>query len=292
MNPIICHIASGDAFLSGAALILVAVAVSALSEKLLARIAFRVLALAGMSLVVLSATPAPMWLYAGWFGVLVAWLARLVVGLPHRAEAVLRGLAAVLTVAIALAEFRYHVCPAIPAAGRREVFVIGDSISAGIGKEQETWPTVLRGMQELQVRNLSQNGATIRRALRQADQLPSRSCLVILEIGGNDLLNGTPPDRFERDLRALLRAVSYRGRTVAMLELPLPPFYNRYGTIQRRLAREAGAILIPKRLLAGVLSGQLNTLDGIHLSDDGHRRMAEAVRNLLSSTSDGSRREP
>ncbi len=283
MSPVVCHIVGGGAFFSGAALILAAVGVSALPEKLLIRITFRVLAVAGMMLVVLSATPLPTWLYAVWFALILAWLARLVVGLPHKAERALRGLVAVSTVLIALTEVPHQACPAIRSVGHDTVFVIGDSISAGTGDKQKTWPMILRGTQELQVRNLSQTGATIRGALKQAEKLPSRACLVVLEIGGNDLLNGQPPDRFERDMRGLLRAVRYGGRTVAMFELPVPPFYNRYARIQRKLAHEFGVTLIPKRVLAGVLSGQLNTLDSIHLSDEGHRRMAETVGNLLEA---------
>jgi len=283
MSPLVCHIVGGGAFFSGAALILAAVGVSALPQKLLIRITFRVLALAGMVLVVLSAAPLPTPVYAIWFALVLAWLGRLVVGLPHKAERALRGLVAVATVLIALAEVPRHVCPAIRSGGHDTLFVIGDSISAGTGDEQKPWPVILRESRKLRVRNLSQRGATIRAAFKQAEKLPSRACLVILEIGGNDLLNGQPPDRFEQDLRALLRAVRYGGRTVAMFELPVPPFYNRYARIQRELAREFGVTLIPKRVLAGVLAGQLNTLDGLHLSDEGHKRMAEAVGNLVEA---------
>jgi lysophospholipase L1-like esterase len=66
-----------------------------------------------------------------------------------------------------------------------------------------------------------------------------------------------------------------------MFELPLPPFCNAYGQAQRRLAREFGAYLIPKRIFAGVLTRAGSTADGIHLSPKGHGEMAAIAANVL-----------
>ena len=67
-----------------------------------------------------------------------------------------------------------------------------------------------------------------------------------------------------------------------MLELPLPPLYNRFGAIQRRLARRYGVVLIPKRYFAAALSGEAATIDGLHLSPAGHRKMAAMIWSLVS----------
>jgi acyl-CoA thioesterase-1 len=104
---------------------------------------------------------------------------------------------------------------------------------------------------------------------------------VLLEIGGNDLLANTAPREFERGLNELLRAVCQPGRTVVMFELPLPPSYNQFGIIQRRCSRAHGVLLIPKRVLLGVLRADATTLDSIHLSPAGHQRMAQAVWRVI-----------
>jgi lysophospholipase L1-like esterase len=67
-----------------------------------------------------------------------------------------------------------------------------------------------------------------------------------------------------------------------MLELPLPPLANRYGQVQRRLAREFGVTLIPKRHLAAILSAPGATVDGLHLSASGHARMARMVGGFVA----------
>lgn len=73
-----------------------------------------------------------------------------------------------------------------------------------------------------------------------------------------------------------------------MFELPLPPLGFAYGRIQRRLARRYGVRLIPKRHLSGLLFNEVTTLDGLHLSEEGHRRMAVRVAGHLGL----SRRSP
>ena len=71
-----------------------------------------------------------------------------------------------------------------------------------------------------------------------------------------------------------------------MLELPLPPTCNAYGRIQRRLARQYETLLVPKRVLLGVLQQPGTTLDTIHLSQEGHQRMAEAIWNAVAAAYD------
>jgi acyl-CoA thioesterase-1 len=89
---------------------------------------------------------------------------------------------------------------------------------------------------------------------------------VILEIEGNDLLGGTSIPKFREDLEKMLTLVCGPHRRVVMIELPLPPFYNRYGMVQRALANSHGVTLIPKRYLAQVITTPGATVDGLHPS--------------------------
>ncbi len=105
--------------------------------------------------------------------------------------------------------------------------------------------------------------------------------LVLAEIGGNDVLRANRPEAFERGLDVLLAKLCEGGRTVVMFELPLPPFHNRYGEVQRRLASRHGVQLIPKRVLMGLLRTDGATVDGIHLSARGHELLAETVWGII-----------
>ena len=62
-----------------------------------------------------------------------------------------------------------------------------------------------------------------------------------------------------------------------MFELPLLPGRWAYGAAQRRIASRHGIVLIPRRVLAGILLDPANTSDGLHLTQQGHEKLAGAV---------------
>jgi acyl-CoA thioesterase I len=203
---------------------------------------------------------------------------------------------------------------------RERLVVIGDSLSAEDFTEGgDPWPTLLAREHGIQIVNLAFSGATARSAEKRLPRDEVAGAIVLVEIGGNDVLGSTSPAEFERDLDRLLIKVCQqeqsgeeRGdvirsnsltrpplpplakggsndgelragpRLVVMLELPLPPLYNRFGEIQRRLARRHGVVLIPKRYFASVLIGEQATLDGLHLSQSGHQKMAEMIWGLFA----------
>lgn len=160
--------------------------------------------------------------------------------------------------------------------------VIADSVTAGLNENETTWPQLLADRGKIEVVDASQPGATLHSAIQQAELIGDRKGLVLLEIGGNDLLEKLPTDRFEDDLQRLLGTVSSRpGRKVVMFELPLPPGSARYGAIQRRLAARYDITLIPKRKLIGLLTSHGATVDSIHLSPRGHAAMCDLVMQLF-----------
>jgi acyl-CoA thioesterase-1 len=125
--------------------------------------------------------------------------------------------------------------------------------------------------------NLSRAGGTARSALRQAEQIGDGPAVVVVEIGGNDLLSGLPGAQFASDLRRLLREVCRPERRVLLMELPLPPLCNEYGRAQRALADEFGCQLITKRTFVEVLAAPKGTVDSVHLSPRGHELMADRM---------------
>jgi acyl-CoA thioesterase-1 len=131
------------------------------------------------------------------------------------------------------------------------------------------------------VRNRALAGATAALAYDQARRANEPGALVIVAIGGNDVLGGTEPAKFAKALDVLLDRMCKDRRTVVMLELPLPPLGNAYGAAQRRLARRHGARLVPRRLLMGVRTSPDATLDTIHLSQEGHAQLAEAMWRII-----------
>ncbi len=170
----------------------------------------------------------------------------------------------------------------IPVSPELPIVVIGDSLSAGINDGVDIpWPTRLDEITSVTVSNHAQAGATCRSAIKQLDSLP-KQCVVVVRIGGNDLLGGRSTAEFRADLDRLLSEFQSSEREVVMFELPLSPLFHGYGYAQRELADEHNVGLIPRRLLASVLFSRDATLDSIQLSNDVHQQFAERVADFLS----------
>ena len=288
MRWIAWQFASGNAFFAGVALLLVAAGLSLGSRRPAARRVSRVAAPLAALFIVLSATPLPAWVYAAW-AVPVIWLMYELLGAPGERtwRRVVAPAAVIAASAAATAlEVPRHL-PVGAGVGRPlRIVVIGDSLSAGTARDRVTWPQLLADRHGVEVVDRSEPGLTQGPAVKRAQELdPGRyeDAVVVLQIGGNDLLAQREIARFESTLDELLGVVGRPSNTVILLELPLPPFNNAYGRVQRMLAARHGALLAPKRVLAGVLWQPDATTDGIHLSPTGHRLMAETMWSLITA---------
>jgi len=284
MNPLLRHFASGHALFTGAVILILAVVFGTLDRDRKRRVFTRLTTLVGLIVVAFSAAPLPRWLYLLWFPLAFLWLFLGGSAGEARARAALTTGAAVVLLAILAAalELPWHFTPAVSTGDYECVYIVGDSITSGVG-EKDTWPDFYAAQCPVPVMDLSRAGETVESALDMTGRIASARALVILEIGGNDLLQSTPDDKFRDDLDVLLGEVCAPGRTVVMLELPLLPMKNRFGRVQRRLARRYGVALIPKRHFAAVLTGEDATTDGLHLSRKGHKRMARMMWDATSS---------
>lgn len=277
------HVASGHAFFTGLALLAASIGVASLESSKWDRAA-TVLFLVGALFIFISATPLPWVAYAIGIASLVAWLIveRRRDKLSRNWVRAARVIAAGVLALLGALELPYHVVPRPTLRPSPALAVIGDSISAGMGEnEAVTWPKLLAEEHHIVVHDHSAMGATVASAHKQAAKLLPEDRLVVLEIGGNDLLGATTTAGYERGLDELLADVAQPGRTVVMLELPLPPTFNQFGLIQRRMASKHDVILVPKRVLMGVLARGDATLDSIHLSQAGHEHMADAVWQVV-----------
>lgn len=285
MSALVLHFASGAAFFSGSLCLLTGLLAVTFGRRKIVCGAGRLVLLFSIFLILASATPLPNWAWLLWGAALALWLAsrlpRMVTrpGLRTSAIALVVG----CTVTAMGWELRFEIPPRLPDGPFTRLVVIGDSLSAEDFTEGgDPWPRLLTREHKIDVANLAFSGAKAGSAARRVANEDLGEALVIMEIGGNDLLGSTSAEQFEQDLDRLLLTVRHSAKATAMLELPLPPLYNRFGAIQRRLARRYGVVLIPKRYFAAVLSGEAATIDGLHLSPAGHRKMAAMIWSLVS----------
>jgi acyl-CoA thioesterase-1 len=284
MAWLIYFFGSGAAFFAGVGLVLVAAAIFIIYQRSwCARIA-TLGALTGLILIALSATPLLYWFYGLAGLVSLLWLVaeRSERKTISRIRPSLRCTVVFLWCVAILMEIPYHFAPTLKPAGRPTLYIFADSVTAGMGEtSMVTWPNLLARTHSIDVLDYSQMGAKVGSMLRKAEKTPVGDGIILLEIGGNDLLGSTSAIDFERDLDLLLAKLGGKGRIMLMFELPLPPLANEFGRIQRSLAKKYAVHLIPKRIFVSVLTTNGATVDSVHLSPRGHELMAETVWSLI-----------
>lgn len=276
------HFAGGAAFYPGLLCAITGLVTACLAPGRASSAVGRVMAMFGILLVVLSATPLPLWLYLLWAILLAASLVR-----STRKDAPSMGwrysmlaITTVLTVAMGTMEWTYRARPSIPYRSAGVLYELGDSLSMGADTRDGNWPALLAANAGMQVKSFAFGGAKLQTALPNADRVESDAALIIVELGGNDIFYDTSSKDFAQNLDSLLSKLAMHQAPIVMLELPLPPFYNRFGAAQRKLAKRHGAILVPKSVLASVLATPGATADGLHLSQAGHALLAEELWSL------------
>ena len=286
MNPVALYFASGESLYPGAALLLFAVATSPCLKRRWLVPLRNVTAWLALAMVVMACPPFAWSADAIFLAVFLLWFVASNRRAPGqtwmRARVVTTITLALLLVLLTAVEVTHRAMPQVTGVLSDHLVVIGDSISSGIDPRVPAWPSVLQRITGVPVKNLSRPGTQVIEGPSMAETVTSEDRIVLIEIGGNDLLSGVPADAFEQGLEATLAKVAAPGRTVVMFELPLLPHKIAYGQIQRRLAAKYGVWLIPKRYFIDVIGGANSTSDGLHLSDAGARRMAALVAQVLS----------
>ncbi|MFC7367345.1 arylesterase [Vreelandella zhaodongensis] len=164
--------------------------------------------------------------------------------------------------------------PGLSADQRPTLLVMGDSLSAAYGIEQEQgWVTLLaeRLKDEVQVVNASISGETTSGgAQRLASIIGQRQPdIVLLELGGNDGLRGLPPTQMRANLASMIEQSQQAGADVLLLGIDIPPNYGQayrdaFTGVFHSLAGEYNVALVPFLLEGVALNDELMQSDGIH----------------------------
>lgn len=284
MNPIVLQLANGNLFFVGLVMIVAALFLRLWFEGRILGLVLRTGYIAGIVFVIFSATPLSIWLYCLWFGLCVAAaLAVFSKKLSFQRKMLMSCAVSLCSLVMCLVELPYHLSPTIKASSRQPFFVVGDSISAGLSAKERAWPEVLADISHFKVINLAKPAATVETAMDQIAGIAGSNSLVLVEIGGNDLLGHTDSKNFYIQLDRLLGKLAAGNNQVVVFELPLFPFCNAFGKTQRNLARKYNVTLIPKHYLTDVFALKGGTVDGLHLSQKGHDALANSINSLLKT---------
>lgn len=180
---------------------------------------------------------------------------------------------------------------ALPNSKQKTVLVVGDSISAAFGLDKANgWVEIIanRFPENVQMVNASISGDTTtggryRLAKALSDHQPD---LVIIELGGNDGLRGTPIPLVKSNLEAMITASQKARAHVLLLGMKIPPNYGErytqmFESMYHELAREYEIMFIPFFLEGVAGLPDMMQKDGIHPTEKAQPLMADWVAPKL-----------
>jgi acyl-CoA thioesterase I len=159
----------------------------------------------------------------------------------------------------------------------RTIVCLGDSITAGVGSGPgEAYPELLSARLGSEVINAGVSGDTTAGGLARVDDVLAKDpWLVIVELGGNDVLRQVPPEETERSLRGILDRL-LAARVVPVLVEMDAPFGGRYQEIYERLGDEYHVPVV-EDAIGEILRDRSLKSDTIHPNARGQQVLAEAV---------------
>lgn len=175
------------------------------------------------------------------------------------------------------------------------VLAFGDSLFAGYGlaSPAQSYPAQLEQAlradgRNVRIVNAGVSGDTTaagrQRLAFTLDSQAAKPDLVLLELGGNDLLRGLPPEQTRENLDAMLAELKKREIPVVLMGLQAPPnygsnFLRQFDAIYPDLAKTYGATLVPFVTAQVFTNPKLIQLDRVHPT-------AEGVAVLVKATGD------
>lgn len=175
----------------------------------------------------------------------------------------------------------------VPAGAR--VLALGDSLTFGTGASPDAaYPAALAGLTGWDVVNAGVSGDTSSQALARLPALleQHRPALVLIGIGGNDLLRRQPEDALRENIRRMVSLAQNAEAQVLLIAVPRPTMASQvtaslddhplYGELS-----EALKVPLHRRGWSDVLQDAQLRSDEIHANAEGYRQFAQGLLATL-----------
>lgn len=189
-------------------------------------------------------------------------------------------------ISIALVSFLLSGCskPSIPAVTAETiVLAFGDSLTAGYGvSDDESYPTLLQDLLGCEVINAGISGQDTAQGLRRLpEELEEyQPDLVILCMGGNDMLRKYPEAQTQNNLKEMIELIRAAGAEVVLIGVPKPGLLLSVPGFYETIAKEYD-LPYDDSLLVHILSKNTLKSDHIHPNEAGYQLMAERIHELI-----------
>ena len=176
-----------------------------------------------------------------------------------------------------------------------KVVVLGDSISAGLGlPADQAFPAVVEDLLraeglDVAVQNAGVSGDTSSGGAARIDWLLKQEPQVlVVELGGNDLLRGQPVAATRAKLSEIVAAGKRAGAAVVLVGISAPGSVGAehkaaFDALYPAVAREHDVTLLPGFLDPLMDRPDLLQSDGLHPTAEGQKLLASALAPVLPS---------
>ncbi|ERL54612.1 GDSL-type esterase/lipase family protein [Psychrobacter aquaticus] len=167
------------------------------------------------------------------------------------------------------------------------VVALGDSLTYGYGTNLETaYPMVLAELSTWKVINAGVNGDTSADVLARVNEIVKQAPeLVLLGVGGNDVLQRLPPDKTRANIIATIDTLKSANIDVVLIAEPYFSTSALFGKASDNPLYEDIASAQDVPLYSGgwsaVLSDDTLKSDRIHANQAGYRHFAEGLYEYL-----------
>ncbi|RVU37623.1 arylesterase [Rheinheimera riviphila] len=162
-------------------------------------------------------------------------------------------------------------------AATQKLLILGDSLSAGYGmQQQQGWVHLLQQQLEKNqsswtIINASISGETTAGGLARLPELLTKHQpqAVLIELGGNDGLRGFPTAQIEQNLQLLIAEVKNHQAKPILMQIRIPPNYGprytrQFVALYPALAEKQQAVYWPFFMDSIAVQADLMQADGIH----------------------------
>ena len=178
-----------------------------------------------------------------------------------------------------------------PLAAGTRVLALGDSLTAPHGvAPNEAWPSLLAARTGWVVTNAGVSGDTSAGGLQRLPALldEHNPQLVLVTLGGNDMLRRLPPGQTTANLGQILALIKSRGAKAVLVATPKPSIAGAVfsnlspAEFYGQLARDHGVPLI-EDAMAEVLSDTQLKSDQLHPNAAGHALLSKKLFEALKA---------
>jgi lysophospholipase L1-like esterase len=177
--------------------------------------------------------------------------------------------------------------PTLPKLNSHDVIVaFGDSLTHGTGASADTtYPAVLASLTGRTVINAGVPGDTTSSGLARLPAVleEHQPRLVLLCLGGNDMLRKQPESATENNLRLLVQTIRASGAEVVLIGVPEPRLFGGAPDFYARVAEEM-QLPLEQDIFNEVLKDNRLKSDPIHANAAGYRVVAERLAEFLRET--------